>query len=263
MTYLLALCLGLAASGALVVAGYQFGVSRGTRARDDLRHRLEEQSYELHSQIQVLTRSLRQHEAVEQMLESDLKQNLDRVARESTDVERVRVELRTMLAPLLERERADDDLRTTMRELLGPLVQRERLGDDLARLDLAPGHRDELPRLLDGIAHTGGFTVVLLSDEAGLPLAASAGTQNPEHYAGLASLLMVLVERLSREPGPPPLAVSVHNAANQQMLSRVFEVSGQQLMLTAVSTGTTLSPTALDPALAKLETVLAPSDVVG
>ena len=137
-------------------------------------------------------------------------------------------------------------------------MRRERLGDDLARLDSQAGQREELPRLLDGIADTGGFSVVLLSDEDGLPLAASSDTQNPERYGGLSSLLMVLVERLSRESGPPPLAISVYDAANQQVLSRVFDVSGQRLMLTVVASGTGLSPTALDPALTKLEAILAP-----
>lgn len=222
MTILMALVLGLVASAALLGAGYQLGVARGARARQGLRSRLEEQEFDLRSQIQVLTTTLRQQEISEQ---------------------------------------ADRDLRRTMQELLGPMMRQERLGHDLARLDLASGQREELPRLLDSIANTGGFSVVLLSDDAGLPLAASTGTDNPERYAGLASLLMVLVERLSRDPGPNPIAVSVHDAANQHLLSRVFEVSGQRLMLTAVTAGPGLSPTALDPALVKLATVLSPSPV--
>ena len=143
---------------ALVVAGYQFGVSRGTRVRDGLRSRLESQGNDLRNQIQILTRSLHQHEAVAHVLESDLKQYLDRAAAGSTDINRMRGEIQAMLTPLLERDQADD-LRNTMQELLGPLMRQERLGYDLARLDLETGQRGELPRLLDGIARTGGFSV--------------------------------------------------------------------------------------------------------
>ncbi len=161
----------------------------------------------------------------------------------------VRDELRAQL-------RASGTEQASLGELLGPLLQREQLGHALARLDPGTGQRQELPRLLDDIAATGSFSAVLLSDDAGLPLSFSSGTGNPERYAGLSSVLMTLLERLARAPGPPPVAVLVHNAANEQMLSRLFQVSHQRLMLTAVATGSDLSATALDPALHKLEAVL-------
>lgn len=192
MTGLLALTIGLLAAGAVLVAGYQLGLARGRRVRDELRTQLE----------------------------------------------------------------ASGSDQRSLGELLGPLLHREQLGQALARLDPGTGQRQELPRLLDDIAATGGFSAVLLSDEAGLPLSFSSGTGNPERYAGLSSVLMTLIERLAREPGPAPVAVLVHNAANEQMLSRLFHVSHQRLMLTAVAPGSDLSATALDPALHKLEAVL-------
>ena len=72
---------------------------------------------------------------------------------------------------------------------------------------------------------------------------------------------MLLVDRLSRDDGPAPLAVVVHDAANRQMLSRVFVVKEQTLVLSAVSSGAVLAPTALDPALVKVAALLTPSGV--
>ncbi len=152
----------------------------------------------------------------------------------------------------------DDTLPGAVRELLGPLVQRERLGYDLAHLDLGAGDRGELPRLLDDIAAKGGFTAVLLSDRDGLPLATSRAAPDLDRLAGYCSLVMVVADRLSRDAGPAPLAITVHDDSNQQLLSRLFEVADQSLLLTAVAAGIDLAPTALDPALAKLKAVLAP-----
>ncbi len=74
---------------------------------------------------------------------------------------------------------------------------------------------------------------------------------------------MVIADRLSRDSGPSPLAIAVHDESNQQLLSRLFDVAGQALLLTAVAGGTHLAPTALDPALAKLEAVLAQVEPAG
>jgi len=259
----LALLIGLIAAAVLLFAGYQIGISVGTKEREQLRQELEQRSGEYRSQVQVLGKSLQQQEAMQQTLENDMRRYVSWISQGQANTEQMRTELSSMLKPLMERGRADDDLRNSMQQLLEPLMQREQLGQNLAEIDLGTGQREELPRLLDNIATTGGFSVVLLSDEAGLPLAASSGTDNPERYAGLASLLMLLIERLAREPGPEPLAIVVHNEANEQMLSRVFEASGQKLMLTAVSASSSMSPMALDPALTKLQTVLGPARTLG
>jgi len=258
MIVVVALVIGLLAAAALLGAGYQLGLSRGGHERSDLRSQLDKRSEELRSLLQVVSGSLRQHEAAQRLLETEIKDRLGSVVATSADTGRMRTEFQQMLAPLLERKRSNDELADTVQELLSPLMERERLGRDLAQLDLGTGQRQELPRLLDSIADTGGFSVVLLSDDAGLPLAASSGTDNPDRYAGFSSLLMSLIERLSREPGADPLAIVIYNTANEQMLSRVFSVSGQQLMLTAVTSGPGLSPIALDPALTKLQAVLTP-----
>jgi Flp pilus assembly protein TadB len=257
-----AVVIGLVAAGMLLVAGYQLGVSRGTRARDELRRlaRTGDQQGELRVQLQGLTRALQQQEAAQRVIENDMRQYLERVAAGSSDADQIRLDLQRMLAPIVERDRADDDLRATMQELLEPLLQREQLGQDLAQVELGSGQRGELPRLLDDIARRGNFAGVILSDEAGLPLAASSGIVDLERFTGLSSLLMLLVDRLA-VGGPPPLAIVVHDTANRQLLNRVFTVANQRLILTAEATGAALSPTALDPALSKVEALLAPYSV--
>lgn len=157
-------------------------------------------------------------------------------------------------------QQADGTLQGAVRELLGPLVRREQVGYELAHLELGTGQRGELPRLLDDIARTGGLSAVILSDQDGLPLAASRGAEDLDRLAGHCSLVMVVADRLSRDSGPSPLAIMVHDDSNRLLLSRLFDVAGQKLLLTGVTGGTHLAPTALDPALAKLETVLGQVD---
>lgn len=257
-TALWAALLGIGAAALLVAAGYLLGIKRGTDARDALRTRLQARDAAGRQQLQELTRSLQQHEATQRVLESNMRVYMDRLDDAPADAARLRADLRTMLEPIAERDKDDGALRAAVQELLEPLVAREQLGHDLAHLELGSGQRGELPRLLDDIASRGGFSAVLLSDDDGLPLAASQGAADLERLAGVTSLVMLVADRLSRDDGPAPLAVMVHDASNNQLLSRLFDVGGQSLVLTAVASGTNLTPTALDPALGKIEAVLAP-----
>jgi len=259
VTSLLAAFLAIIAAGVLLAAGYLIGIRRARAARDALRQRLQARDSTLRLQLQELTTSLQRQEANQRLLEADMKSYLDRLSEAPTDTERIREDLSTMIAPLLARERDDVALRTTMQELLGPIVAREQLGYELAHLELGTGERGELPRLLDDIAERGNLATVMLSDDAGLPLAVSDRVDDLERLTGLCSLVMLVVDRLGRDEGPALRAVMVHDDANHFVLNRVFEVGGQQLLLTAVATGTTLSPNALDPALVKLESILVPA----
>jgi hypothetical protein len=101
------------------------------------------------------------------------------------------------------------------------------------------------------------LSAVLLSDEEGWPLASSSNSRNPEKLAATASLLLLLADRFARDDSPAPLSLMVHDESNTITLCRIFRVGGQRLSLTAVSTGTPLTPTALDPALVKVDAVLA------
>lgn len=150
----------------------------------------------------------------------------------------------------------DDGLRATIQQVLTPLVQRERLSHELSHLEAKLGQGKDLTTLLDQIAEKGNFEAVLLGDEAGWPLAASSNTQDLERWGATTSLLLVLADRLSRDDAPAPLALMVLDEANKVTLCRLFRASGQRLSLTAASTGAQLTPTALDPALVKVNAVL-------
>lgn len=153
------------------------------------------------------------------------------------------------------RSGTDETLRTTIQELLTPILERDQLAHGLSQLRAASGRRD-VAALLDQIAERGNFSAVLLSNEDGIPLASSHNTRDIDRLAATASLLLFLADRMVRDHSPAPLSFMVHDEANALTLSRIFHVGDQRLSLTAVSTGAQLSPTALDPTLAKIDGVL-------
>jgi len=174
------------------------------------------------------------------------KQNLMQVA-----------EMRRLPKQLLQRQNEqENNLLATIRQVLTPLVQREQLSHELSHLEAGMDHDSDLTILLDQIAEKGNFEAVLLGDEAGWPLAASSNTRDLERWGATTSLLLLLADRMSRDSAPAPLALMVHDEANKVTLCRIFRVSGQRLSLTATSTGAQLTPTALDPALVKVNAVL-------
>ncbi|MCK7533022.1 MAG: hypothetical protein MZV63_19325 [Marinilabiliales bacterium] len=150
----------------------------------------------------------------------------------------------------------ENNLLATLQQVLTPLVQREQLSHELSHLEARLGHGSDLTILLDQIAEKGNFEAVLLGDEAGWPLAASSNTRDLERWGATTSLLLLLADRMSRDSAPAPLALMVHDEANKVTLCRIFRVSGQRLSLTAASTGAQLTPTALDPALVKVNAAL-------
>lgn len=255
MTILFAVVIGLASAALLLLAGHRLGLSQGRAANEELWAILEGRGAELQRLFNVLDGSLRQYHNSQQALSDEINHRLTDLGAQPGGGADIRSEIGAMLTPLLERDRANEELRLEIRDLLGPILERERIGQGLAQLDLGTGQREELPRLLADIADTGGFTMVMVTDDGGLPLAASAA-DGADRFAAVSSLLLVLIERLARQPGPDPVAVAVHDAAGQQTLSRIFRVGGQQLLLTAASTRSGLSPTMLDPAVAKLQAVL-------
>jgi len=143
--------------------------------------------------------------------------------------------------------------------VLAPLAQRERLASHLATLAIGCGNRGELPRMMEAIAQIGQFSTVVLSDEAGLPLAVNHDGGDGTLLAGLWSMLLSLADRVTTAGAPSPLAVMVHDAANQTIVHRLFTAGGTRFLLTAVGHARALSPEILDPALSKLERLLAGS----
>ena len=109
-------------------------------------------------------------------------------------------------------------------------------------VEIGRGTRGELPRVMDAIAQVGPFSTVVLSDEAGLPLATSRDSGDGTVLAGLWSMLLTLADRVSHAGAPAPLAVVVHDAANQTLIHRLFSSGGARFLLTAVSPGRSLPP---------------------
>lgn len=144
-----------------------------------------------------------------------------------------------------------------MQRLLQPLVRRERLSTALSELRAGGGHGNDLLRLIDQITEKGNFATVSLCDAAGFPLAASSNVREQDNKLALvSSASLMLADRMERSNLPEPLAMMIHDATNTLTLCRFFRVGEQELVLTATSTDAQLASTALDPALAKLETAL-------
>ncbi|MBK7396126.1 MAG: hypothetical protein IPJ34_07445 [Myxococcales bacterium] len=137
------------------------------------------------------------------------------------------------------------------------LVEHERRQRALASLPRGRGTRDELPALVQAIAEAGGFEAVVISDEAGLPVATSASATEPELLAGIWSLLLTIADRVASTGASPPLSILVQDREGRSILHRIFEAGGQRYLLTALGgRGPEVGPTTLDPALDQLAATL-------
>jgi predicted regulator of Ras-like GTPase activity (Roadblock/LC7/MglB family) len=160
-----------------------------------------------------------------------------------------------MAGTFVERE---ESLRATIERALQPLVEREQFALELSQLKSGASERRDLGDLLNKIAEAGNFTAVVLGDADGLALAANAMVRDAERIAAISSLVFLIADRISAADLPQPLSVMIRDEADRTTLCRVFEVQGQRMTLTAVATGQSrLTPSALDPALVKVASVLA------
>lgn len=144
-------------------------------------------------------------------------------------------------------------LRTAIQEVLAPLVERERVSLDLARVP-SPERRRGLGPLLDAIASIGGFTAVVLSNDQGLPLAASPAEADQDRLLAAATRLFIVADQIAGMRGP--LSVLIRDANDATILCRMFRVRDQRLFLTAASNDPRLASSALDPALLRIESAL-------
>jgi len=145
---------------------------------------------------------------------------------------------------------------TEIKEMLEPLNSEVRLKRSLTGLDVGSGTRTELPRLLDTIAVQGGFDSCQLTDEAGLPVAASSGTVDAEFAAGLAALVPQLIDRIADTGESAPISLSIHDQSDRYLLYRTLQVRGERYLLTALSRGQPISHNALDTVLMHIEVLL-------
>ncbi len=238
---------GVASAALLLTAGYLIGARRGARARE----RLWQQSLDLADGLREERQMLTEHrEAIRAgVRRDDLGSLVDLLLKQGEAMQR-------LLEPLSRRVGEDDKLRSAVEEVLTPLLQRERMGIELGSLAAEKGDRSGLTHLLDQIAEKGGFRVVVLNDDEGLPLATSSSAWDVDRLAGISAHVSVLADRLGRAGTPAPLSVMLHDEDNQLTLCRIFRVRDKRLILTAVSTGAELSTSALDPALGKVDAVL-------
>lgn len=281
---LLVALVGVAVTG---TGGYLVGVALGRRARKRLAAQAEGQGQRIEQlqlalaheqssasaaagvrdQLQsMLAGWMGQQQASAEQLQAQIRQQMETVVgqlaageRSDGDVERMRQEIHQALAPMLERDRDQKGLRELVLDVLGPMMESERRAQGLKSLRAPLRGREQLPALLDNIARRGGFAAVLLSDEVGLPLAASSGARNADVLAGVSSLILSLADRVTKSGAPTPTAVLVRDGSNQLILHRIFSAAGERFLLTGVSKGSEVPTTALDPVLTALEDVLAKS----
>jgi hypothetical protein len=164
--------------------------------------------------------------------------------------------MQRMLPPLARGVDQADNLRSTVEQVLSPLIQRKRLEAALSHLNTGVDHQTDLTLLLNEVAAVGGFRVVVLSDDQGLPLAQSDNARGLDRISGTSAFLLVLIERLARDGAPAPLSLMVHDEENTIILCRAFRVHNTRLLLTAAAAGAELTPTALDPTISRVEKIL-------
>jgi hypothetical protein len=75
--------------------------------------------------------------------------------------------------------------------------------------------------------------------------------------SGVSSMLLTFAERSVALGSPAPVAIMVHDEAHRLLLHRLFRVGDERYVLTAIARGRTIQPSTLDPALGKIEQLLA------
>lgn len=238
--------IGIAAMVALTVGGYLLGLGRGRRLRDALRQEIRRQQTELQS----LQDQLQRQQPELQSLQEKLQQR-------QTEVNDLHRRLSDQAAS---GAAASDDgslLRTQVAELLNPLVEQRRREGELARLGASVMTRGDLPRLLDTIAGTSGFSSVMVADSQGLPLATSKDANDIEELSWVSAMMLSLADRITKTGQPRPVALAIHDQSNRTMLHRIFDASGERFLLTAMARGVEVPLDSLDPTLNKLEQLLA------
>ncbi|MCL2723395.1 MAG: hypothetical protein FWD69_03065 [Polyangiaceae bacterium] len=146
-----------------------------------------------------------------------------------------------------------------VRTMLSPVLEREKLAADLSSL-AADQKMLDLPSLLNAIAEVGSFAAIIVSDETGLPVATNASiATSPEgvdRLVGAASLVLMVADRADKLGEPRPLCFVVQDESNRMICYRLFDVDGTRFLLTAATRGRPLTPNSLDPVVGKLEASL-------
>jgi hypothetical protein len=142
-----------------------------------------------------------------------------------------------------------------LREVVAPLAEHARVQTALTELPSLYRHRGHLGQLLAEVAQRAGLSTMILSDEVGLPLAATAA-DGSEALAAAASLLLTLADRLASTGQPAPIGAVSRDVEGHLTLHRIFACGEERYVLTAVAKGTVLAPDSLDPILPQLRQLL-------
>lgn len=229
---MLPLISGLSAAAALLFAGYIFGVKKGQDAREKLR--------------EFVIFELNQAET----LKSDRDKKIDQLLGKMDA-------LRQVVEPLTQWDDQLDKLSAAIKQVQDYVLLLDQDAVDLTDLNTDALHRGDLTRLMDEIAEKAQFEVLLLSDENGLPIAVSRDAQKLDKLAAIASLAVIFGDRISRDGTELPQSFLIRYMNNIDTLCRLFHVGKHRLVLTAVSAGQKLTSGSLDPALSKVERIMA------
>jgi hypothetical protein len=206
---------------ALLLAGYLLGVKLGFRAREQLREQLAEQK---DVKIDAL---LRQGDALKQVIE-----------------------------PLTEWDVKVDSLREAIKQIQESMQSSGQSAVDLNGLQSSSTHRRDLAQLMNEIAEKAKFTVVLLSDENGLPLAASRNIADLDRLAAISAFVVNFGDRIRRNDDFMPVSLLFNDSNHNEILCRILKAGNRRLVLTAMNKGIPLTLNALDPALPKVISIL-------
>jgi hypothetical protein len=274
----IAVILTLTATVTLLLAGYLVGARRGRAARAALDERIRELETEraaapappplaaVKEELQAtiaplfaigareLQRDLRdavaQRDQEQDAFREELRGMITTLEQKAPDAERLQRDLVKSMSSIVAQRTDGSDVRKVVDDLLGG-------GRELSSIVVGAGGLGELPKLVDAITKKGGFASVVLSDEAGLPLAASDSALDVEGTAEAAAFFLTLAERSARAGHPRPIACVIMDDTNRLTLHRIFNVQSTRFTVSAVARGKLLVPGALDGALAPLERVLA------
>lgn len=255
---LLATIIGLASTALLVFAGYILGAKHGLQRRQLMIQQIRmfrQQSHINREELQHLRQQINEQRRRNKASEDHVGEKIEAVLTQGN-------ELRQLVEPLIKREAEFQNFYMAVQQTLNALMPSEQPDLDLSDLTINSKHRSELTRLLDQMAEKAHLTTVVISDEAGLPLAFNSDATQTDRMAALTSLIVLLSERISRNDGPAPLSVVIYDESNTQTLCRIFQVNQQKLFLLAQSVDVRLTPTALDAALPKVNSLLSPQATV-
>ncbi len=257
----------MAAAGGvlLAVGGYLVGARIGSTARERLRQIIRNREEELRRLRLELSGVLKAEKSgliqssnlpVTAPLDDALQDRLQEIERRDAErTEALMSQLQRLQGSLQGGDSREEDLAAQVRGVVGPLADRARMQAALTDLPDDYRHRGHLSQLLATVADRAALSTVILSDEAGLPLA-EASAEASEALAAAASLLLTLTDRLDSSGQPAAVGAVVRDTEGRLVLHRIFLAGGERYVLTGVSKGTSLSPEALDPVLPQIRQLL-------